>query len=541
MKPYQTQRKSITYNLKPLTLIFERRGAMKTKVFVLGLLFAVFFLYSLSYSQVPQMINYQGKLTTAQGGLVNGNYDMTFSIYSDSTGGTLLWTETQDSVSVENGIFSVYMGSVNPIPFDIWGSGPRYLGVTIGTTPEMTPRKLMASVPFAFTSAKGDCWDCTTISGVTYLIDPNDNVGIGTTSPAEYKLKVNGGDCGIYAVATQGSSTHRPFAVTADLNTSNSVTNGGGFGTWLNTANAPNIANVIGGLFSVDDPADKHVRGIHISLANEDADDYGLEIAYIDSPAYAIYSDCTGRSYFKGNVGIGNTNPQQKLHVTGRVEADEGSNGRISSFYAKSDLEPGITFDNTGSNYCDWTIFAGGGGGGSYNNDLTIMRTKLPYNSSDPGCANNGAVIFLGECHTVPTVWWEPMKVGISVTDPHYGLQLPNEADSMGTGMAYAWNTYSSIRWKENINPIDHALDKVLSLRGVYFDWRENKKHDIGMVAEEVGKVIPEVVTYEENGNDAQGLDYAKLTALLVEAMKEQQKEIDLLKAKIEKLEMGKR
>jgi len=46
------------------------------------------------------------------------------------------------------------------------------------------------------------------------------------------------------------------------------------------------------------------------------------------------------------------------------------------------------------------------------------------------------------------------------------------------------------------------------------------------MIAEEVGKVVPEVVSYEANGKDARGIDYARLTALLVEAVKQQQAEI---------------
>jgi hypothetical protein len=68
MKPNPIFKLPFTFNLKPLTLFNERRKAMKTKLFFAGLLFAVLFFYSLSYSEVPQMINYQGKLTTPGGG-----------------------------------------------------------------------------------------------------------------------------------------------------------------------------------------------------------------------------------------------------------------------------------------------------------------------------------------------------------------------------------------------------------------------------------------------------------------------------------------
>ena len=61
-------------------------------------------------------------------------------------------------------------------------------------------------------------------------------------------------------------------------------------------------------------------------------------------------------------------------------------------------------------------------------------------------------------------------------------------------------------------------------------------KHDIGLIAEDVGQVVPEVVKYEENGVDAQSVDYARLTALLIEAVKEQQKTIDELKSELDDL-----
>ena len=101
------------------------------------------------------------------------------------------------------------------------------------------------------------------------------------------------------------------------------------------------------------------------------------------------------------------------------------------------------------------------------------------------------------------------------------------------------YGSSSSIRWKRNIIEIDNPLDKLLELRGVYFDWDEEHGgcHDVGCIAEEVGKVLPEIVVYEENGIDADGMDYSKLTPLLVEATKAQQKLIEELTKRIEVLE----
>jgi hypothetical protein len=102
--------------------------------------------------------------------------------------------------------------------------------------------------------------------------------------------------------------------------------------------------------------------------------------------------------------------------------------------------------------------------------------------------------------------------------------------------IADSWTTYSSRRWKKNIRTLDGALDKVMHLRGVSYDWKADGKHDIGLIAEEVGQVVPEVVDYEDNGIDAKSVDYARLVSVLIEAVKEQQRTIDELKSEVGQL-----
>jgi hypothetical protein len=103
-----------------------------------------------------------------------------------------------------------------------------------------------------------------------------------------------------------------------------------------------------------------------------------------------------------------------------------------------------------------------------------------------------------------------------------------------GTGV---WNNDSDGRMKKNVQTIPAALEKVLRLRGVNFEWRETEHHEpgvkMGFIAQEAEDVIPEVVN---NHNDHYSMQYASITALLVEAMKEQQNEIELLKAEIREL-----
>lgn len=78
-------------------------------------------------------------------------------------------------------------------------------------------------------------------------------------------------------------------------------------------------------------------------------------------------------------------------------------------------------------------------------------------------------------------------------------------------------------------------------LRGVSYDWKADGRHDIGLIAEQVGQVIPEFVAYEENGTDTKSIDYARLVAVLIEAIKEQQKQIEKQQAAIDALKNNNR
>lgn len=112
--------------------------------------------------------------------------------------------------------------------------------------------------------------------------------------------------------------------------------------------------------------------------------------------------------------------------------------------------------------------------------------------------------------------------------------------DAQGPGIDYG--STSSRRWKTNIVNIPDPLAKLATLRGVYFDWDEahGGRHDIGFIAEEIGEVIPEIVSYEDNGIDATSMDYSKMTPLLVEAAnvmrKEYQKKFEILETEIDSL-----
>ena len=115
------------------------------------------------------------------------------------------------------------------------------------------------------------------------------------------------------------------------------------------------------------------------------------------------------------------------------------------------------------------------------------------------------------------------------------GVGISGALNVGGDVVAYA---SSDERLKDNIELISNPIEKVQSLKGVTWDWNENADElqqslpNVGVIAQDVEKVLPQLVTDRDNG--FKGVDYAKLTGLLIEAIKEQQKQIDELKSKIQ-------
>ena len=122
-----------------------------------------------------------------------------------------------------------------------------------------------------------------------------------------------------------------------------------------------------------------------------------------------------------------------------------------------------------------------------------------------------------------------------------------------GDIIAYSTSTASDIRLKTNIQPISGSLNKLEQLRPVEFDWLVDRdRHEYGLIAQEVEKVLPEIVVENkaigdtkkflndlDGTEDFKTVDYSKLNVLLIDAIKEQQKQIEELKKEIKEIKNG--
>ena len=142
---------------------------------------------------INHQINFQGKLVNPNGtNVTDGNYSIVFSIYSVSSGGSAIWTETQSPTTVTNGIFQVNLGSVTALPGSVdFNTDNIYLGVKVGADAEMTPRIQFTAVPQAFNAEKLGGLDKTGYiqNGVSQQASSNFNisgagvVGTSLTTP----------------------------------------------------------------------------------------------------------------------------------------------------------------------------------------------------------------------------------------------------------------------------------------------------------------------------------------------------------------------
>ena len=286
----------------------------------------ILFLCSMVYAAVPQLINFQGILRDGSGNPVaNGSYSVQFTIYDAPSSGNVVWQETQ-SVSTVNGLFTALLGSSMPVLDSVFNDSSRYLGVKVGTDPEMTPRQKLSSVGFSYVSGQ---W--TSIDSNLYRL--NGNVGIGTAAPyakldvtansGSVGVNVLGGDIGVYANGNVGgvsayggsgtgvSGTGNTYGVYANSFNGYGVYAQSNFGTGVQAAGGDKGVVASGGNIGVDATGVNY--GVHA------VGTYGVYGVSSVNGAAAVFGDIGGNfgtygGYFQGDVKV-----ERNLVVVGSV------------------------------------------------------------------------------------------------------------------------------------------------------------------------------------------------------------------------------
>jgi hypothetical protein len=214
-----------------------------------------------------------------------------------------------------------------------------------------------------------------------------------------------------------------------------------------------------------------------------------------------------------GNVGIGTTSPGDPL-VVGSFAIHDGGNKVIGFGYS-----PGV-----GKNL------------------LTGFPAEIRLDPAN-GSLSLGTSATSFTSGTTPTLTARMVitsqgNVGIGTTTPTTKLYV--NGDITANSVAGT----SDSRFKTNIRPVTHALDKVKALQGVYFNWNQKAfpekefgaQDQLGFIAQEVEKIVPEIVLKDKTKEEYRSVKYDKLVALLVEAVKEQQKQIEKLQLKVKEM-----
>jgi hypothetical protein len=219
-----------------------------------------------------------------------------------------------------------------------------------------------------------------------------------------------------------------------------------------------------------------------------------------------------------GRTGIGVVSPGAQLSVAAPGAGEIQGTARSGTFLVSG----GLLGTTTGSRLDLASI---GFTTGVNNVSLGVTGQRIQNGSTWYGTALGLGMSVDNSPGAGANLWlYSHGGVGIG-SSPNFNSAFKLAIEQGGSAISSGWQVYSSRELKENIQPIELALEKLLKLRGVTYDWKAGGKHDIGMIAEEVGGVIPEAVGLDEQGT-GRSIDYGRLVGVLVEAVKVQQNQL---------------
>ncbi len=306
-------------------------------------------------------------------------------------------------------------------------------------------------------------------------------------------------------------------------------------------------------------------------------------------PTWNGSANTTGNINRSGNIGIGTTNPTALLHTNG-TGTGEGSVVFVGSFKSTNPGPPPVSGSGTRMMwYPDKAAFRTGNVSGTAwnqdsignysvamgNNSKAIGSSSYAFGSG--ATASETSSIAMGASSKALGRWAIALGNGTIASGEHstaigfyanasgiYSTAIGRNANATGNyafainltssagpnvgantfrisgateiGGNVAWTNHSDKRLKKNIEllSLENNLSKIMQLNGVRYEWKEyNNNLNLGFIAQDVVDIVPEAVRYDEE-NDIYSMEYTAIIPILVEGMKEQQEEIEQLKALIE-------
>jgi hypothetical protein len=334
-------------------------------------------------------------------------------------------------------------------------------------------------------------------SGATRGAYISGSVGIGTTNP-QSPLDVNGNARFRSAIVDNNGAT----------GSSNQILTAGPSGagvTWA-TLNASTIGAISG-----------------INIVNDTATTTPLNLAFTSASSGSVTTlnvDTSGLTFIPsgaGSLGIGTTSPTRTLDVNGEIRLRAGL---YDSTNALGSLNQVLTVGAGGSVTWQAVTSTGAISGINVSQDDTGIRYPLL-------AAGANATTTAQYVDATALVYNTSSNcLGIGSLTPTSRLDIIGDIRVSGIVTAGDFNSTSDRKLKTNIQPIINPIEKVLQISGVSFNWKETGKATMGVVAQEIETVLPELVS----DTDPKTVNYNGLIGLLIECVKDQQKQIDELK-----------
>ena len=402
------------------------------------------------------------------------------------------------------------------------------------------------------------------------VVVPSQNVGIGTSSPG-YKLDVAGdarSDRLIFrtnaSAPTADAAVYRAADNTFAVSTNNTermrINSSGNLGIGTNSPSAKlevnGTSNFTGEMY-IDHGGSDYAPGINFMGGTNTPGSNTYEnckLAYYDNSGTGFMRYTIGRSAGTHSFRIGGN---EVFYVDAAGQGRFRGSSDINMVVESTDSGGGIAIkdSNTSGDYYNG-IFVDGNELFFKANNSERMRIdssgKVAIAHNDPDALlhiNPGNALCNVKLERQGVVAW---RFGIDTNNANLKFDAGDDAlggpefliTTNGAGhfdndvIAFSNSTGSDKRLKKNIKPIPYGLKEVLQMNPVEYDWKEKRdeSHDIGVIAQEIEEIIPEVVKEHEDlktQKEFKTVDYGKMVAVLIKAVQEQQQQINELKEKL--------